>query len=79
MKRSPYTLCLFLLGLRPGVRSRLAALSWSFNLLDNISASRASDLARGRLILPSTFPVTDLSPVIVGGVFEPGGVFKFGV
>jgi hypothetical protein len=44
--RSPHTLCRFRLGLRPGVLSlcRLE-LSNSFSLLDNASASIASDTA----------------------------------
>jgi hypothetical protein len=77
--RSPHTLCRFRLGLRPGVLSlcRLE-LSTSFTLLDNGSASIASDASRVEGDPISTL-ASDRLVGTVGGVFNRGGVSRCGV
>ena len=77
--RSPHTLCRFRLGLRPGVLSlcRLE-LSTSFSLLDNASASIASDTSRVEGDPISTL-ASDRLVGTVGGVFDRGGVSRCGV
>jgi hypothetical protein len=77
--RSPHTLCRFRLGLRPGVLSlcRLE-LSTSFSLLDNASASIASDTSRIEGDPISTL-ASDRLVGTVGGVFDRGGVSRCGV
>lgn len=74
MKRSPYTRCLFLLGLAPGVRSlRLPESLTSLSALLKAVALIGSDPA---LSAPSTLP---LLPAAVGGVLESGGEASDGV
>lgn len=72
--RSPYTRCLFLLGLLPGVLSLgRPADSKSFSLFDSTSASTDSETATFAAIVCTLLLVT------VGGVFDPGGVCNDGV
>ena len=74
MNRSPYTLCLFLLGLAAGVRSLALAESLkSLSALLKALAFIGSDPARSDpLTLPSL-------PFTVGGVRESGGDASVGV
>ena len=74
MKRSPYTRCLFLLGLAPGVRSlALPESSNSLSALLKALALIGSDPARS-----APFALPRL-PVAVGGVLESGGEANVGV
>src|SRR5690242_19234491 len=77
--RSPYNLCLFLLGLRPGVRSRCRlAFSISFSLRVKASASIVSVDVLCTLAELSPCPRNRLLEM-VGGVLEPTGVGSEGV
>ncbi len=69
---SPYILCLFRLGLAPGVLSLLRpASSKFFRALLKAPASTGSDPA---LSMPLVLcPFTDRLPVPVGGVLDSGG------
>ena len=74
MNRSPYTRCLFLLGLAPGVLSlALPESSNSFSALLNALALIGSDPA---LSVPFILPRL---PLTVGGVLESGGEASVGV
>ena len=74
MNRSPYTRCLFLLGLAPGVRSlALPESSKSFSALLNALALIGSEPA-----LSVPLPLLR-RPAAVGGVLESGGETNAGV